>query len=114
MGWVLIPLPRRWVVEHSFAWLARFRRLSRGYERLFTAQGGLDFPIFMEARIRGDREVADAQLASLHSQIESLRSDIVQQIRASMLDANTAGVLVRDATSNVNFAADALSDSRER
>ena len=29
-------LPRRWVVERSFAWLARFRRLSRDYERLPT------------------------------------------------------------------------------
>ena len=26
-------LPRRWVVERSFAWLARFRRLSIRYER---------------------------------------------------------------------------------
>jgi transposase len=31
-GFVL--LPRRWVVERSFAWLARFRRLARDYERL--------------------------------------------------------------------------------
>lgn len=27
-------LPKRWVVERSFAWTARFRRLSRDYERL--------------------------------------------------------------------------------
>jgi transposase len=27
-------LPRRWVVERSFAWAARFRRLARDYERL--------------------------------------------------------------------------------
>lgn len=33
-GFVL--LPRRWVVERSFAWLARFRRIARDYER--TAQ----------------------------------------------------------------------------
>ncbi len=26
-------LPRRWVVERSFGWLARFRRLARDYER---------------------------------------------------------------------------------
>ena len=31
-GFVL--LPRRWVVERSFAWMARFRRLARDYERL--------------------------------------------------------------------------------
>lgn len=31
-GFVL--LPRRWVVERSFGWMARFRRLSRDFERL--------------------------------------------------------------------------------
>ena len=31
-GFVL--LPRRWVVERSFGWMARFRRLARDYERL--------------------------------------------------------------------------------
>jgi transposase len=31
-GFVL--LPRRWVVERSIAWFARFRRLARDYERL--------------------------------------------------------------------------------
>ena len=31
-GFVL--LPRRWVVERSFGWAARFKRLSRDYERL--------------------------------------------------------------------------------
>ncbi|PPU54681.1 transposase, partial [Xanthomonas codiaei] len=31
-GFVL--LPRRWVVERSFGWVNRFRRLARDYERL--------------------------------------------------------------------------------
>lgn len=33
-GFVL--LPKRWVVERTFGWLARFRRLARDYERLST------------------------------------------------------------------------------
>ena len=38
-GFVL--LPRRWVVERSFAWSSRFRRLSRDYERLAETLAGL-------------------------------------------------------------------------
>ena len=43
-GFVL--LPKRWVVERSFGWLARFRRLSRDYERLPDVLRGLHFLIF--------------------------------------------------------------------
>ena len=43
-GFVL--LPRRWVVERSFAWLARFRRLARDYERLPETVAGLTFLAF--------------------------------------------------------------------
>ena len=43
-GFVL--LPRRWVVERSFAWMARFRRLARDYERLPAVLAGLHFIAF--------------------------------------------------------------------
>ena len=40
-------LPRRWVVERSFGWLARFRRLSRDYEWLPQVLAGLHFLVFV-------------------------------------------------------------------
>jgi transposase len=43
-GFVL--LPRRWVVERSFAWAARARRLARDYERLPALLAGLHFVLF--------------------------------------------------------------------
>lgn len=43
-GFVL--LPRRWVVERSFAWATRFRRLVRDYERLPETLKGLHFIAF--------------------------------------------------------------------
>src|SRR4051812_20233407 len=43
-GFVL--LPRRWVVERSFAWLARFRRLARDYERLASTLRGMHLAAF--------------------------------------------------------------------
>jgi len=44
-GFVL--LPRRWVVERSFAWVTRFRRLVRDYERLPKTVAGLHFIAFV-------------------------------------------------------------------
>jgi transposase len=39
-------LPRRWVVERSFGWVARFRRLARDYERLPETLKDLHFLAF--------------------------------------------------------------------
>ena len=44
-GFVL--LPRRWVVERSFAWASRFRRLARDYERLPSSLAGLHWLAFI-------------------------------------------------------------------
>ncbi len=43
-GFVL--LPKRWIVERSFAWASRFRRLARDYERLPGVLAGLHFLAF--------------------------------------------------------------------
>ena len=44
-GFVL--LPRRWVVERSFAWIARFRSLARDYERLSATLAGWHWVAFV-------------------------------------------------------------------
>ncbi len=49
-GFVL--LPRRWVVERSFAWASRFRRLARDYERLDTTLKGLHLLAFATLMLR--------------------------------------------------------------
>jgi transposase len=43
-GFVL--LPRRWVVERSFGWMSRFRRLARDYERLAETLAGFHLVAF--------------------------------------------------------------------
>jgi transposase len=45
-GFVL--LPRRWVVERSFGWLARFRRLARDYERTAEVLAGWHWVAFTD------------------------------------------------------------------
>lgn len=44
-GFVL--LPRRWVVERTFGWFTRFRRLVRDYERLPETVAGMHFVAFI-------------------------------------------------------------------
>ncbi len=44
-GFVL--LPRRWVVERSFGWVGRFRRLARDYERLAEMLAGYHWFAFI-------------------------------------------------------------------
>ncbi len=39
--------PRRWIVERSFVWAARFRRLARDYERLPTSLAGCHWLAFV-------------------------------------------------------------------
>ncbi len=43
-GFVL--LPKRWLVERNFAWLSRFRRLAKDYERLPATVAGLHLVAF--------------------------------------------------------------------
>jgi transposase len=49
-GFVL--LPRRWVVERTFGWLGRFRRLARDYERLANVLEGWHWLAFLTLIVR--------------------------------------------------------------
>ena len=54
-GFVL--LPRRWVVERSFGWMARFRRLARDYERLPETLAGLHSLAFVILMLKNVVEI---------------------------------------------------------
>lgn len=84
------------------------------YHGVFTAEGSLRFPIFREAEQRGQEDQVNAQLTSLHQRVADLRETIDSQIRASMLDVQSADQLVKVAQSNVGLAQQILSDARER
>ena len=44
--------PRRWVVERSLAWAARFRRLAKDYERLTATLEGMHYVAFSILMLR--------------------------------------------------------------
>jgi outer membrane protein TolC len=84
------------------------------YHGTFSATGELSVPIFEEAKLRGDRDVAIAQNEELRSQLDDLTNKIDQQLRDSLLDLQTAAELVRVSRSNVDLATKTLEQSTDR
>ncbi len=80
----------------------------------FAAQGTLSFPIFREAKLRGDTDAAQAQSDAVNAQLADLRGKIDQQIRSALLDVNATAKLVEVARSNVDLATRALADETDR
>ncbi len=84
------------------------------YHGNFAAQGQVNIPVFEEATLRGQKEVAVAQTRALTQRIDATRSNIEGDIRSAMLDVESSKELVRVAHSNVQLAAEALSDATMR
>jgi outer membrane protein TolC len=80
----------------------------------FVAIGTLNFPIFREARLRGDEDASKADMDSIDAQLADLRNHIDEQVRAALLDVGANKQLVDVARSNVDLATRALSDETDR
>jgi outer membrane protein TolC len=80
----------------------------------FVAVGTLNFPLFREARLRGDTATAQAHLDAVTAQLADLRGEIDFQVRTALLDAAAAAKLVAVARSNVELATRALADETDR
>ena len=84
------------------------------YHGTLSAIGTLSVPIFQEGTLRGDKDVAKAQLTGVNQQLGDLRGRIDQQVRSALLDVQAAQKLVEVARSNVDLASQALSDETDR
>jgi outer membrane protein TolC len=80
----------------------------------WSAVGTLNFPIFREARLRGDEDASKAEMDSIDAQLADLRNHIDEQVRAALLDVGSNKQLVDVARSNVDLATRALSDETDR
>jgi outer membrane protein TolC len=80
----------------------------------FLAQGNLRFPLFREAKLRGDTDAARARVAAAEAQLADLRGQIEQQVRSALLDVNANAKLVEVAQSNVQLATRVVADETDR
>ncbi len=85
-----------------------------GYHGTLSAIGTLSVPIFKEGTLRGDSDVAKAQLQGVNLQLADAKDRIDQQVRSALLDVQAAQKLVDVARSNVDLASRALSDETDR
>jgi len=60
----LVPLPRKSVVERSFAWATRFRRVANDHERLPQTVSSFHYFVFAYLMLRHVTEAAGAKRGS--------------------------------------------------
>lgn len=84
------------------------------YHGTFTAMATLNIPIFDEAQFRGDRQAAAANVTSISMEFENLKERIGQELRDSILDVDSTGVLVQVARSSTNLAREELYQAQQR
>jgi outer membrane protein TolC len=80
----------------------------------WQVNGGLTIPIFAGGKIHSDVLEAEAQLKQARSQLADLRGRIDYEVRASLLDLNSAAEQVEVARSNVDLAEQTLAQSEDR
>ena len=80
----------------------------------FTAVGTASVPIFEEAKLRGDARQEQAVLDQEMATLNNLRGQVQADVADSILDIETAAKQVEVSRSNVQLAAQELSDAQER
>jgi outer membrane protein TolC len=80
----------------------------------WQVDGGLNIPIFAGGKTHSDVLEAEAQLKQARSQLADLRGRIDYEVRASLLDLNSAADQVGVARSTVELAEQTLTQSEDR
>lgn len=80
----------------------------------FTATGQISAPVLQIVKNRGEQQVAKAMLAQSQARLSDQAQQINADIRSSILDIQSAAKLVEATRSNVELAAEALSEAQQR
>ncbi len=78
------------------------------------ATGTFSVPLFKEFALRGEAQVAQAQLDTAQAQLSDKRAQVDADVRDALLDIESTQKQVQVARSSVALAAEALSDAQQR
>jgi outer membrane protein TolC len=79
-----------------------------------NASGTLSAPLFKEFQLRGEAEIAQAQLDTARDQLSDKNAQVDADVRDALLDIASAQKQVEVARSSVDLAAEALSEAQQR
>lgn len=80
----------------------------------FTATGQVSVPVLQIEKNRGDKLTSEASLQQAKDRLADQAQQVNADIRSSILDIQSAAKLVDAAKSNVDLAAEALSEAQQR
>src|SRR6202048_571618 len=83
-------------------------------KQVFDARGTLSIPIFKGGSVHGDVLQADARLEQSRERLDNLRAQIDSDVRAALLNLQSAADQVNVARSNIDLAEETLTQSRDR
>jgi outer membrane protein TolC len=98
-------------VNGDYGVLGEIGGLSHG---VFMAVGKVSIPVFQEAQLRGQKQVAAAEEIGLRQQIAGSRAQIEADIRSSLLDVQSTRQVAEVAHSSAALAQEALDDATLR
>ena len=78
------------------------------------ATGTLSVPLFKEFELRGEAQIAQAQLDTAQAQLSDKNAQVDADIRDALLDIASAQKQVEVAKSSVDLASEALSEAQQR
>ena len=78
------------------------------------ASGSLSVPVFKEYGLRGQAQVAQAQLDTAQAQLSDKKAQVEADVRDALLDIGAAQKQVEVARSSVDLANEALNESQQR
>jgi len=82
--------------------------------QVYDVKGTLSIPIFLGGSVRGDVLQADARVEQSRERLDNLRAQIDSDVRAALLNLQSASDQVNVARSNIDLSEQTLTQSRDR